>query len=58
MSTPVRPAQGALAVRSMLYVSIAAAGHFKFDFKKVPAKMQGASVAKSKGGAPQRASVG
>ena len=40
------------------YVSIAAAGHFKFDFKKVPAKMQGASVAKSKGGAPQRASVG
>ena len=40
------------------YVSIAAAGHFKFDFKKVPAKRQGASVAKSKGGAPQRASVG
>ena len=25
MNTPVRPAQGALAVRSMLYVSIAAA---------------------------------
>ena len=46
MNTPVRPAQGALGVRSMLYVSIAAAANRVWA---VPATRRGSESASREG---------